>query len=155
MGAVLMGLAGCTSATPRAAPVLPPPSTVTVTMTEAMKVGQMPIPGEAAMDTFSLVCSRPSATVMANFEYAGGEMYKDHMVVVDIGQGNEPGSDWWAAVTDSGAWITNVPARPASGAVWISVSDGDWSGVYWEPPRLDRGKAAVDLATACLRDLPE
>ena len=76
-------------------------------------------------------------------------MSKNRMVLVDIGQGNLSGSDWWAAVTDGGSWITDAPSVPADEASWFEVTY-DWNSVVWSPGRLARGKDAVEAASVCL-----
>ena len=81
--------------------------------------------------------------------------------MVEIGEGNVPGSDWWAvAGIDGGSvwastWITDAPSN-ADDPTWIEVlitegvGSGDWNDVHWPPERLARGQEAVDMAYTCL-----
>jgi hypothetical protein len=84
--------------------------------------------------------------------------------MVDVGEGNQPGEEWWVVAlrTDAGdgtggaeTYLTNQPsAQQPSGPTWIQIGSApgaaDWSKVAWTGLQLGRGQEAQTLAISCL-----
>jgi len=159
-----MMLSSCVAAQP-AAPTTsipsPAPQTV-ITTSETETPTPTPTPTSTRpappVSTFALVCKPVTDDVVNYYPYAGTVYSPDKhgMAMVEIGNGNERGTNWWAvAANGPGYAITFITNAPAGGGTWIEVyndfSDG-WDNVSWSGKKLARGRAAVDKAIACLHN---
>lgn len=146
---------------------LPPPADET-TLPTASIPSSTPVTGpvQTPVPSFTFTCVPPVSSVMNWLRALGNkDLPTDDVVMVDIGEGNKPGSDWWVVAAQSYdpgptnpfivTWLTDSPSK---GSTWISIgwffptrNAPDWSDVTWPADRLAKGQAAQTQAVACLR----
>ncbi|HHV20806.1 MAG TPA: hypothetical protein GXZ30_04610 [Propionibacterium sp.] len=79
-------------------------------------------------------------------------------IQVEVGEGLNPGEDWWLVILDSPAddsyawglrhFLTNAPG---GGPLWIPLPQEDpWMYVQWDAERLTRAQSALVKAQGCL-----
>ena len=154
---VVHGLSNKPVIPPEPVPSMSPPVTVVVTET-VTPTRVTPSTPQPPVATFALVCTAPSDYVVQTYPYANSIANppdKTEMVLVEIGEGNTAGSDWWAVAALTPNWATEwiTDAQSGSGTTWIQVdndSSTGWSSVHWSDERLARGWTAVDTAVNCL-----
>jgi len=99
-------------------------------------------------------------------QFDSEHLNEQNVVMVDIGEGNSPGSDWWIVTIKQNnnevgtyfySWLTNRPSTPDQDPAtwqWIMPSSLDqtpsWDGIPWSGDRLRRGQAAETLSLSCL-----
>ena len=89
--------------------------------------------------------------------------------MVEIGEGNAPGSNWWAIaiLADEEAdspdspflrvegmpvitWLTDIPSNPDGQLIFFSPNNTRF--VSWPEAKIARGLAALEKAISCVTD---
>lgn len=115
-------------------------------------------PDSSGEDEQALVCEPVSQNLLDAMRSQFGTPAR--AVQVEVGEGLEPGENWWIVVLDSPAddaykwgiraFLTNAPGVSSKDEwKWIIIdidSDDPWRNVSWDGQRLARAQSALDVA---------
>ena len=160
IAAVGLVLTGCTTPpAPAPAPSIPDasdaPTTVDASGMTATDTPTVIPTADPSVSTLELTCVPPTDAISnwvkqqfieQQFSIAGADI-----VTFDVGQGNQPGSDWWIVATNASPWsmwLTNAPSTTIQ-PTWIPINplpdsngqptfsqSASWVNIQWTADRL-------------------